>query len=176
VAEIKLVAKTPLEGKELHHAGCLLREIDTQIMSLAIPLGDDAAFEAEWQNKMACALPTARLSSTSGAIRALRTAPDQLMLIGPNLRAISSAYSTDQSGNWTLLELSGPNTMAALERLCPVDLAASVFPKDAFARTVMEHMGAIVIRTGPDCFLLMSASSSARSFWHALETTLRYID
>ncbi|MYA88775.1 MAG: sarcosine oxidase subunit gamma, partial [Boseongicola sp. SB0662_bin_57] len=41
--------------------------------------------------------------------------------------------------------------------------------------TVMEHMGAMAIRTGDDAFLLLSAGSSAESFLHAVETSYRYV-
>jgi len=39
----------------------------------------------------------------------------------------------------------------------------------------MEHMGAIVLRDGPDSFLLLSASSTARSYLHAVEISLRNV-
>ena len=66
-----------------------------------------------------------------------------------------------------------PDTLAALERLCPLDLAR--VPTRGSGRTVMEHMGALVVRTSEDGFLLMSASSTAGSFLHALETSLHYV-
>ena len=40
----------------------------------------------------------------------------------------------------------------------------------------MEHMGAIIHREGTDRFLLLSASSSARSFLHAVEASLEHVD
>jgi sarcosine oxidase subunit gamma len=39
-------------------------------------------------------------------------------------------------------------------------------------RTVMEHLGVLILRTGDDAFMLLSASSSAKSFLHALETSV----
>ena len=72
------------------------------------------------------------------------------------------------------LELAGPGAIAALERICPLDLHDSAFPVGAAGRTTMEHMSAVIIRTGPDTFLLLSASSSGMSFLHALETSLAY--
>jgi methylglutamate dehydrogenase subunit D len=39
----------------------------------------------------------------------------------------------------------------------------------------MEHLGTILLREADDRFLLMSASSSARSFLHGLETSLRNV-
>ena len=63
----------------------------------------------------------------------------------------------------------------ALRRLCPIDLAGAQFPLNASARTVMEHMGAIVVRVSVDSFLLLSASSSAKSFWHAVEVSMKNV-
>jgi hypothetical protein len=39
----------------------------------------------------------------------------------------------------------------------------------------MEHLGAIVFHDAPDGFLLMSSASSARSFLHAVETSLHHV-
>jgi sarcosine oxidase subunit gamma len=39
----------------------------------------------------------------------------------------------------------------------------------------MEHLGVLILRSGDDEYLLLSASSSARSFLHAVETSLRNI-
>jgi len=99
--------------------------------------------------------------------------PDAAKRVNAELKG--AAYTTDQTDNWVVLALSGPLALAALERLCPIDLHDSSFPIDSSARTVMEHMGAVICRTGEDSFLLMSASSSAASFLHAVETSLIYV-
>ena len=46
---------------------------------------------------------------------------------------------------------------------------------DVSARTVMEHMGAMIVHLSGDRFLLLSASSSAQSFLHAVELSYRYV-
>ncbi|MDX1786447.1 MAG: sarcosine oxidase subunit gamma, partial [Roseovarius sp.] len=68
--------------------------------------------------------------------------------------------------------ISGPGSLAALERICMLDLHPDAFKVNAVARTVMEHMGAIIARTGEDTYLLLSASSSAKSFLHAIELSI----
>jgi sarcosine oxidase subunit gamma len=62
-----------------------------------------------------------------------------------------------------------------LERICPIDLHPQAFAVGAVARTLMDHLNVIILREGGDTFLLMSARSSARSFWHAVETSIRNI-
>ena len=86
----------------------------------------------------------------------------------------SIAYITDQSSNWVFCELSGTGVLSALERICPLDLSDAAFPVGAYARTVMEHMGAAILRLSDEVYLLISAGSSAKSFAHALEQSVRF--
>ncbi|MDE0533725.1 MAG: sarcosine oxidase subunit gamma [Albidovulum sp.] len=99
---------------------------------------------------------------------------------GPAAHRVSAelqdtAYVGDQSDNWVALRLSGAAAEAALERICPVDVAKCAFPVGGVARTAMEHLGAIAIRESNDGFLLLSSSSSARSFLHAVQTSLNNV-
>ena len=87
----------------------------------------------------------------------------------------SSAYITDQTDAWVVLELSGASSREALERICQIDLNKDAFKLNSMARTSMEHMSAIIVRTSKDTFLLMSASSSAFSFLHAVELSAQHI-
>lgn len=185
MADIVLTEKSPLDGRDVSRAGCRIRELPSaSLYSLAIPLGDDAAFEAGLKQKLRVDMPDARNARLTETIVAMRLAPDQVMVLdldGSDLRAAVGdlsvfAYVTEQTGSWCVIELSGVGVQAVLERLCPIDTAPDAFPVGAFARTVMEHMGAIILRKDPKTFILMSASSSAQSFWHALDVTLGYLD
>ena len=185
MADIVLTEKSPLGGRDVSRAGCRIRELPSaSLYSLAIPLGDDAAFEAGLKQTLNVEMPDARNARLTETIVTMRLAPDQVMVLdldGSNLQAAADnlsafAYVTEQTGSWCVIELSGAGVQAVLERLCPIDTAPEVFPPGAFARTVMEHMGAIILRTEPEAFILMSASSSAQSFWHALDVTLSNLD
>lgn len=155
------------------------------IVSVATPLDGEAVLAQALDAGWGMSIPEPSRSTVSGDYRAVRTSPDQLLLMfpheAPNANAVvqdtlnGAGYTTDQTDNWVVLEISGADVHAALERLSPVDVSPSAFPENANARTVMEHMGAIVIRTGPDRFQLMSASSSAKSFLHAVETSFNYV-
>ncbi|MEM9813638.1 MAG: hypothetical protein AAF913_13310, partial [Pseudomonadota bacterium] len=85
-------------------------------------------------------------------------------------------YVTDQTHAWAILEVRGPGIQAAFERLVPLDLDPEMFPPGAAARTALEHMAAIVLRREAERFLLLSASSSAQSFLHAVTTTLTWYE
>ena len=46
---------------------------------------------------------------------------------------------------------------------------------DQHARTSMEHLDTLIIRTAENSYHLMSASSSAGSFLHAVETSIKNV-
>ena len=161
----------------------IVERSDLAIVSIATPLGEDAALADALEGGWGLAWPNPTVSTVSGDVRAVRSAPDQLLLIFPHAtpdanRVVQSklngaGYTTDQTDVWVMLEISGPATIAALERLCPLDV--SRFPDGGAGRTVMEHMGALIIRVSAGHFYLLSASSSARSFLHAVETSYDWV-
>ena len=178
---------------------------DLAIVSLAIPLNGEDAFAKTLRSSLGLKMPSATQATTgddtlsenlfrSGfddenearsddTTYALRTGPDQLLLFFPHStpdaetviqeKMKGTAYTTDQTDSWTVFELSGTDLFSAMERLCPIDITTK--ENGAFARTVMEHMGALVLRTGDESILLASASSSADSFLHAIETSFRNV-
>ena len=165
----------------------LIELADLAILSIAVPQGGEAALTSALAEACGAERPSPGKSSLSsdGRTRFLWTAQDQLFALldddNPNATADLSgklegkAYITLQSDNWVALRLSGGKAREALARICPIDLHPSVFPEGHVARTMMEHMGAIVLHDGPDSFLLLSASSTARSYLHAVETSLRNV-
>ena len=91
-------------------------------------------------------------------------------------KAVGGAgYYTDQSDSWAILRLTGAAAIPALERICTLDLDTAAFPIGAGARTGMEHLNVILLREEADGFILMSARSSAASFLHAVETSVRNV-
>ena len=157
----------------------ILERADLAIVSIAIPHGGQAILQVALQHGWDLAEPEPGGSSVSGDTRAVWTAPDQILLLIPHAtpdanavvqqRLNGAGYTTDQTDVWVILEISGPQTLSALERLCPLHVAN--FPEGGAARTVMHHMGAMIVRLESERFLLLSASSSARSFLHEVETS-----
>lgn len=179
-----LDTRPALAGTEIAIGGNrIVARTDLALVSVATPLGGDAALTRALQDGLGLALPAPTLSTIAGEMRAIRTAPDQLLLAFPhptpdargviNAKLGNTGYTTDQTDAWVILEVSGPDTLAALERLCPLDV--NTFEVGGSGRTMMEHMGALIVRTGPQAFWLMSASSSAGSFLHAVETSFRNV-
>ncbi len=186
MAEYSLTAQSPLGGIDRTLGTVALREAaDTAIVSLAIPLGGEAAAFDAIRAAFGVAPPVVGMSclSADATARLIRLSSDQLFvtLAHPGTcpatliaaRLGDAAYCTDQSDVWSILEISGTGTRSALERICPIDLHPDAFAPDQAARTAMEHMGVIVIRTADDAFTLLSASSSANSFLEAVMVSIR---
>lgn len=87
-----------------------------------------------------------------------------------------NAAITDQSDSWVHLRVSGPKARDALVRICPINLHAGAFPQGSVARTTMEHMGAIILNPDDiDVFDLLAPRSSAKSFLHAVMTSVHNV-
>lgn len=172
-----LTQTTPLNGFDQPIGNMRLREItDLDITALAIPNNGATKFKAAIKSTYGLSMPSPLKSTADAKTRLLMTQPDQLFALtrrGANTPI--DAYITDQTDAWVLLELSGPASRTALERICQIDLDPDAFQKNQMARTTMEHMAAIIIRTGTDTFILMSASSSAASFQHAVELSVKHV-
>lgn len=181
-----LTAAPPLAGYDREFADIRLSASkDLAIVSVALPLGAEDAAQKAIKSAFGKALPDVGLSARAKEVRLMRLAVDQGFVLmtratpdaEPHVADLlkGAAYTTDQTDAWCALEVGGPGARRALERICPVDLHPDAFQVDALARTMMDHMGAIVIRTGEDTYLLLSASSSAKSFLHAVELSAQNV-
>jgi len=188
VPDFTLTPRSALNGYDATFDGVTLREVlQLAIVSIAIPLGGEKKLQSALKKVFGIALPPVGKSivASDEVTRILVMGRDQLFAVFPHdgadaqqviaAKLGASAYSTDQSDVWVALEMSGPRARAALERICPIDLHPNAFVEGDVARTSMEHLGTIIVRTGADTFLLLSASSSAQSFQHALETSIQNI-
>ena len=88
---------------------------------------------------------------------------------------ISDACLSDQSDSWVMLSLSGEKSREVLERICPIDLHPTAFPPGSVTRTVMEHIGAMIVCEAEDQYTLMALRSYAASFLHALEVSIKNV-
>ncbi|MCP5072206.1 MAG: sarcosine oxidase subunit gamma [Rhodobacteraceae bacterium] len=183
-----LTAKPALGGFAHDFDGTTLMEnVNLAIVSAAIPVGGDDAMTKAMKAAYSADMPEVGNSALSGdgATRIIRNSTDQLFVLflheTPDATQVvagklgDAGYYVDQTHNWVGLTLDGPLGRAALERVCAMNLHKDKFPLNKAERTVMEHMGAIVVRTDEDAFLLLSASSSAGSFLHAIETSMNFV-
>ena len=188
MANYELAAKYPLDGVTRKTEGTFLTEITGKaLVSVATPLGGEKNLKAAFAKSYKAKIPKVGHSTTSSIdnARLLGLQADQLFLYfdHENDEAVShvtgklgeTGYYTDQSDSWVMLEFGGPKCHQALERICGLDLHPDVFVEGAVSRTMMEHMGVIILRSGIDEFTLFSARSSAKSFYHAIETSIANI-
>lgn len=189
MSELTFKAQSPLDGFSRQFDGVTIAEITNRaIVSLATPNGGESALSKAIAASYGAKIPAVGQSTISKAAktRFLGMQRGQLFLLFdyPGRDALKetakklgdTAYLTDQSDAWVMVRLCGVKCRAALERICLIDLHPAAFPEGGVARTSMEHMAAIILREGRDTFLLMSPRSSAKSFLHALETSVRNID
>ncbi|GAW35780.1 sarcosine oxidase, gamma subunit family [Roseovarius sp. A-2] len=187
MAEYTLQAEPPLAGTKMEIAGVRLwAPADLALVSLALPLGREDAADRAIKSAYGVDLPEiGRSVLAEDDTRLIRLAPDLAFALFTHAtpdagrvvaqRLNDALYTTDQTDVWVALALSGPDARRALERICPIDLHPQVFGLGHAARTVMEHLGVLILRTGEDDYLLLSASSSAKSFLHAVEVSLHNI-
>ncbi len=177
--DITLQPEPFLGGYACAFGDTILSEItDMALISVAMPLNGMDKLQASVQTLWGVVLPAPGTCATTldGKTRLLCQSPDSFLALlsdppGPAMEGLKGAgYTTDQSDNWVILRLSGPLCLPALERICPIDL--NTLSTDNFTRTTMEHLGVIILRQGPDDVMLLSASSSAGSFLHAVETSI----
>lgn len=179
----------PLGGYQKEFKGISVGEVtDRAVISIATPLGGGAALADTASKTYGIAIPAMGNSSISkeSNARLLAVQRDQLFLLledaGPDAvgnaqkKLGDCAYLTDQSDSWALLGISGLKAREALARICPLNLHSRAFPEGRVQRTLMAHLGVIILRDGPDSFLLLSPVSSAKSFLHAVETSVNNID
>ena len=179
-----LTATTPLDGFSRGFNGVSLTEVsDRSIVSIATPLGGEAGLSKALTKTYKVALPKVGQSLASPLDNAvfMGMAQDQIFVLFDHsddkpVEVVSkhlkdSAYLTDQSDSYVMLRVSGVNSRLVLERICPIDLAPAAFPVGSLARTIMEHLGTVIVHEKEDTFLLMSARSSAKSFLEAVETS-----
>jgi heterotetrameric sarcosine oxidase gamma subunit len=187
VSDFTLTAQSPLGGYKKDFEGVTLTELtDLAVVSIATPMGGRDALASAVDSAFGAALPNIGHSSHTedGNTRFLGLQRDQMFLLfeheGDGALAVIAdklgevGYYTDQSDTWAILRMAGPGSRTALERICMLDLSPDVFAVGAVARSTMEHLGVMILRDDTDSFLLMSSRSSARSFLHAIETSIDY--
>jgi len=173
----KLDAKPLLGGLKKKIGEAILAEVtNTTLLAMALPNGKEGPAKTAIKTHFGATVPTALKSSHSKdkKTRLVETQPDQIFaIVEGRMKSTKSleakAYITDITDGWVQLRLSGANAMAALERLSKVDLR---MPVGGSARTDLEHMGALIVREDTDQYLLLSMSSSAKSFAHAIEVSM----
>ena len=184
----RLLSVTAIDGLDVGTDDARAEAVGAAIVALAVPLGGDSAFDAALTKVWDVTRPeTGRSARTADGAWVAGLQADQLWFLRPDTTAghdvddvpdavAHAAYLTDQSDAWVAVRIEGPRVREALARLCMLDLTDSPFPVGAVTRTLMEHMGVVILReddaNGHARFLLLAPRSYAGSFVHAVETAI----
>jgi heterotetrameric sarcosine oxidase gamma subunit len=172
----ELIAKSALEGHApLTLGGVTLAELlPGPITSVAVLPGGTKAV-AKGLKPLGLVFPAPNTFAEKAGARIVWTGRDQVFLIGVAPPALDGAAVTDQSDGWAVLALSGPGAVDVLARLVPLDLRLAAFPVGRAARSGLNHMNAVILRTGDYAFEIMVFRSMARTAWHEVETTMHMV-
>lgn len=171
----ELIAKSALEGRSLTLGGVTLAELDVgPITSLAVYPGA-AKVVAKGLKTLGLAMPAPNSFAEKKGARIVWTGREQAFLIGADCPVQEGAGVTDQSDGWAVLGLTGAAAVDVLARLVPMDLRLAACPVGTALRTQVNHMNAILLRTGDYGFEIMVFRSMARTAWHEIETALHMV-
>jgi heterotetrameric sarcosine oxidase gamma subunit len=168
----ELIAKSALDGRSMTLGGVTLTEVSVgPITSIAVLPGGGKAV-AKGLKALSLAMPEPGTFAEKKDTRIVWTGRDQAFLVGVEPPMMDGAAVTDQSDGWAVLAVSGTGAVEVLARLVPLDLRLAVFPVGRVARTGLNHMNAVILRTGDYAFEIMVFRSMARTAWHELEDTI----
>jgi len=185
VSDYTLHAEAALKGYAKRFGQTYLTENNAlDIVSIAIPDAKRETVRKLLENKVGLSIPDTGHRSIGTNTTLLALQADQYFLISDGHRDApaaalktllgDAAYLSDQTDSWVVLDIQGPESHLALERICPIDISADVFQSHHVARTSMEHLNVIVHRID-NGFRLLSARSSANSFLHAITESLHNV-
>jgi heterotetrameric sarcosine oxidase gamma subunit len=171
----ELIAKSALEGRLITLGTVTLAETDPgPITSIAVFPGQGKTV-ARGLKAVGLAMPAPNRFAEKKEARIVWTGRDQAFLLGVAPPELEGAALTDQTDGWTTLALSGAGAVDVLARLVPVDLRLPAFPVGAALRTQVNHMNAVILRSGDHAFEVMVFRSMARTAWHELESTMSMV-
>jgi heterotetrameric sarcosine oxidase gamma subunit len=171
----ELIAKSALDGRSLTLGAVTLGEVAAgPITSVALLPGGGKAV-AKGLKGLGLAMPEPNTFVEKKGVRIIWTGRDQAFVVGEVPPAMDGAALTDQSDGWVVLAVSGTGAVDVLARLIPLDLRLTAFPVGRAVRSGLNHMNAVVLRTGDYAFEIMVFRSMARTAWHELEAAMQMV-
>ncbi|ESW60957.1 MAG: sarcosine oxidase subunit gamma [Rhodobacter sp. CACIA14H1] len=174
----ELIAKSALAGfAPLTRLDTTLAKGQTLRLTSVAPWPGRMAQVNDALGALGLSFPAPNTQSVAGSARLVWTGRDQAFLVGAEAPEGLAAHAalTDQSDGWAVLTLSGPAAADALMRPVPLDLRLAAFPPGRTARAPLNHMQAILTRTGTQAFEVMVFRSMARTAWQELAEALEVL-
>jgi len=171
----ELIAKSALDGRSLTLGHVTLTEAEPgPITSVAVYPGQGKAV-AKGLKTLGLAMPAPNSFAEKKGARIVWTGREQAFLIGVAPPVLKGAAVTDQSDGWTVLALSGAGAVDVLARLVPLDLRLTACPVGTALRSQVNHMNAVILRTGDHAFEILVFRSMARTAWHEIEAAMQML-
>lgn len=172
----ELIAKLPLGTTPLTLGQTTLAEWPLPRMTSVSPFqGQDKAV-AKVLKSMGLTFPAPNRTSVADDTTLIWTGRHQAFLLNADSASLAATCAlTDQSDGWAAFTLTGPQAEAVLARLMPLDLRASAFAVGHAVRAPLNHMNAVLWRTGPHAFTLLVFRSMARTAWHEIAEAMAMV-
>jgi heterotetrameric sarcosine oxidase gamma subunit len=172
----ELIAKLPLGVAPVTHGQVTLAEWALPRMTSVAPFqGQDKAV-AKVLKSMGLVFPAPNRTSVADDVTLIWTGRNQAFLVNANPSPLAATCAlTDQSDGWAAFTLTGPQAEAVLARLIPLDLCGAAFAVGHAVRAPLNHMNAVLWRTGPYAFTLLVFRSMARTAWHEIADAMRMV-
>lgn len=183
-----LAALTPLGADTIRRDRIgqitIAETVDQALASVAARRDQAKAVQQAVSDKLGLTLPAVGQSAEAAPFAAFWTGPDQWMIAAPHdshelltseINGIlgDMASVVEQTDGWCRFDVSGPTLADLFERLC--NAPVRVMEPGAVTRTILEHLGVFLWRTGPEDMAVIGPRSSAASLHHALMAAARSI-
>nr|WP_239025447.1 sarcosine oxidase subunit gamma family protein [Roseibacterium persicicum] len=147
------------------------------IWAVAPYAGKAAALSAALEKAHGLPFPEPGALLSKGSTRLAWAGMEMAFLMGtaPDEKLADHAALTEQSDGWTHLVLEGPAARDVLARWVPVDLSPSACPPGAARRTLVGHMGALILHPGGDRFEILVFRSMAGTAVHEMTRAMRAV-
>lgn len=171
---VELTAKSACAGLLPKDIGgvTLSESVFDAITSVAPFAGQEGAVSDALKTQVGAAFPAPNRTTGRAGSRVVWSGRGQAMVLGPALAPIKGAALTDQTDAWACVTLDGSGARDVLARLLPIDLRDGTFKRGHAARTQLNHLNVVVMRTGADRYDIMAFRSMAGTLVHDLETAM----
>lgn len=171
---VDLIAKSACEGllpKDI--GGVSLTDASFPVITSIAPFrGKQSAVSDALKTQIGAAFPAPNRTTGKATSRVVWAGRGQAFVLGPKLAPIDGAAMTDQTDAWACVTLEGSQSRDVLARLVPIDLRDEEFKRGHAARTLLNHMNIVIMRTGADRYIVMAFRSMAHTLVHELETAM----
>jgi heterotetrameric sarcosine oxidase gamma subunit len=180
----ELIAKPALAGQApLSILGTTIAPVDLGRITSVAPYPKKTAAVSKALRAIGLSFPNPGTTVEAQGARIVWSGADQALLIGGKTREVVGfgpeygpdfgplAATTDQTGAWAALHVTGPFMPQVMARLCPLDFRPAVFKPGQAARAQLGHMNAI-FWTQDDGLMILTFRSMARTAFDELAHAL----